>query len=404
MPRAVRHINEVRILDRLYRHGVSTRADLARELGLMRSTVGNLIAGLIEQGIVLETEVSGAQVAGKTGRPGQLLRLNARHAAFIGADIGVGHLSVVAVDLAGAVVCSRTVDCAVEVGAVEPVIERLAGLIEDVIAHLPPETTVQGLCLVAPGLVDADGVVLRAPVLGWQQVPLQRLMAERLGGERQGGELAIRTENDANAFAAATLHGPAATPLAQALFVYLDAGVGGAIANAGRLLRGHHGHAGEIGHIHLGERGFESRTAVPGSFESHVAREALLARWRHHGGNDGRGGTLDEVIAALAAGEPAAQRTAAEWAWWMGRGLAALVSVLDPGRIVLGGPLAALFEPVRPAVLAAIAQHLPSPHALPAIEVSPLGRHACAIGGALGLHRDHLAVDERLVYGLGAAG
>lgn len=396
MPRAVRHINEVRVLDRLYRQGTASRADLARELGLMRSTAGNLIAGLIEQGLVRETPEVSPGISGKSGRPGQGVQLNAGHAAFIGADVGVGHLSVVAIDLAGAIVHSRTVDHRVGYGEVQPLIDRLADLIEGLLAQLPPDQPVQGLSLIAPGLVDPSGVVVRAPALGWQQVPLQRLMTERLGWQGP-----ITAENDANAFAAAEIYGRHGSPGAEALFVYLDAGVGGGIASAGRLLRGQRGQAGEIGHIHLGEHGFETRTAVQGSFESYVAREAVLARFRHHGG---AAGTLDDFIDALDAQRPAALRTIAEWAWWMGRGLASLISVLDPGRIVLGGPVAALFEPVRREVLDSIHKHLVTPHELPVIEVSTLGTDACAIGAAMGLHHAHLAIDERLVYGLGGAG
>src|ERR1700712_3197750 len=109
MPRAVRHINEVRILDSLYRHGVMTRADLARELGLMRSTVGNLVARMAEQGLILENAVSGSTPAGRTGRPGQDVQLNPAHSTFIGVDIGVGQMSVVAVDLLGRPIRSRSV-------------------------------------------------------------------------------------------------------------------------------------------------------------------------------------------------------------------------------------------------------------------------------------------------------
>ncbi len=397
MPRAVRHINEVRVLDALFRHGVTTRADLARELGLMRSTVGNLVVGLIEQGLVRETDLgaaSDAPVAARTGRPGQGVQLHAGHAAFIGADIGVGHLSVVAIDLAGRTVQRSTVDFRAELGSVEPLIDRLAERVDDLVRQLPAGQVVQGLNLIVPGLVDADGVVLRSPVLGWQRVPAQRLLVERLGWTRP-----VSAENDANAFAAAELFGRDQPPGAEALFVYLDAGVGGGIASAGRLLRGQRGQAGEIGHITLGERGFVTRTAVQGSFESHVGREAVLARFRHHGGEaDG----LDAFLAALDAGLPAAQRTLADWAWWMGRGLASLISVLDPGRIVLGGPVAALFEPARQAVLDATARHLAPPHELPAIERSHLPVDACALGGAMLLHRAHLAIDERLVFGASA--
>lgn len=391
MPRAVRHINEVRILDTLYRHGTTTRADLARALGLMRSTVGNLVVGLIEQGLVTETEVSGSTPGGRTGRPGQWVQLNAGHAAFIGADLGVGHLSVVAVDLLGQPVHSRTVAFEPQRGDVDAAIGALAEQVRALQALLPATQPVQGVCVTVPGLVDHTGVVLRAPLLGWEAVPVQQQLAARLPWAGT-----LMSENDANAFAAAELYGRAPQASADALFVYLDAGVGGGLASQGKLLRGHRGHAGEIGHIPLGEHGFDPHTAVQGSFESYVARNAVLARYRHHGG---QGDRLADVAAALAAHEPAALRTLSEWAWWLGRGLAALASVLDPGRIVLGGPVAALYAPVAPAVLESMQRHSARPFTAPVIEVSPLGTDACALGGALLLHHAHLSINERIVYG-----
>jgi predicted NBD/HSP70 family sugar kinase len=75
--------------------------------------------------------------------------------------------------------------------------------------------------------------------------------------------------------------------------------------------------------------------------------------------------------------------------------------VLDPGQIVLGGPVAALFPQVEREVLDSIGQHLAQPFVLPAIEVSALGAEACAYGGAMVLHHRLLSIDERLVYGGG---
>lgn len=391
MPRAVRHINEVRILDSLYRHGTTTRADLARELGLMRSTVGNLVVGLIDQGLVCETEASGSTPAGRTGRPGQLVQLNAARFAFIGADIGVGHMSVVVVNLLGQPVLSSTVVSTPAFGDVEAAVDALVALVQSTMRRLPAGQEVQGLCVTVPGLVDREGVVRRAPVLGWSSVPMQQLLAVQL---QWSG--ALNLENDANAFAAAELYGRSPQGSADALFVYLDAGVGGGLASQGKLLCGHRGFAGEIGHIHLGEHGFDPLTAVQGSFESYVARHAVLARFRHHGGvGDG----LEDFMAALSAQVPAALRTIAEWAWWLGRGLASLISVLDPGRIVLGGPVAALYAHAQPEVIESIKRHLVAPFSLPRMELSVLGTDACALGAAMMLHHAHLSIDERIVYG-----
>jgi len=391
MPHAVRHINEVRILNSLYRHRATTRADLSRELGLTRSTVGILIAAMIEQRLVTETQVSGATPGGRTGRPGQVVQLNPRHSAFVGADIGVGHMSVVAVDLLGRVTETSTVAYESAPSDVRTRVAALAALVRRVIKRLPRGQHLQGICVTVPGLIDRDGVVLRAPVLGWNSVPVQGLLGARL---KWSGTLA--SENDANAFAAAELYGRSPAASADALFVYLDAGVGGGMVAQGELLRGHRGYAGEIGHIHLGEQGFDPSTVVQGSFESYVGREAVLARFRHHGGEGTR---LEDLIEALAAHAPPALRTISEWAWWLGRGLASLISTLDPGRIVLGGPLATLYPHAEPEVLDSVKKHLVVPFALPTIEVSSLGLDACAIGGAMILHHALLSIDERIVYG-----
>jgi predicted NBD/HSP70 family sugar kinase len=393
MPRAVRHINEIRLLDRLYRQGNATRADLSRELDLMRSTVGNLVAGLVAQGLLSEGETVDPAGGGRAGRPGQLVGLHARHQAFLGADIGVGHLSVVAVDLLGDVVHTRTVTCTPVFGDVDSTLDLLAAMVREALAALPAEQTVQGICVTVPGLVDRAGVVLRAPVLGWSTVPVQQMLADRLGWTGL-----ITSENDANAFAAAELHGRAPQASADALFVYLDAGVGGGMTSQGKLVRGHRGYAGEIGHIHLGEHGFDPHTAVQGSFESYVARHAVLTRFAEHGGH---GAQWQDFLAALDAQTPAALHTLTEWGWWMGRGLAALISVLDPGRVVLGGPVAALFTRAEQEVIASVRQHLVPPVHLPVLAVSGLGVDACALGGAMLLHHAHLSIDQRLVFGAG---
>jgi predicted NBD/HSP70 family sugar kinase len=391
MPRAVRHINEVRILDSLYRNGTTTRSDLARELGLVRSTVGNLVGGMIDQGLVSESAGPGSTPNDRTGRPGQMVQLNPTHSAFIGADIGVGHISVAAVDLLGRPFKSRSVAFEAAHGAVDATIVAVATVVRAVKKQLPGKQALRGICVTVPGLIDRDGVVLSAPVLGWNSVPVQTLLAAKL---KWSGILV--SENDANAFAATELYGRSPDASADALFVYLDAGVGGGLVSKGRLLRGHGGYAGEIGHIHLGEQGFDPLTAIQGSFESYVGRNAVLARYKHHGGV---GNELEDFVAALSVQAPAALRAISEWAWWLGRGLASLVGVLDPGRIVLGGPVAALYAHAEREVLDSIKKHLVQPFPLPSIEVSKLGTDACAIGGAMILHHGLLSIDERIVYG-----
>lgn len=390
MPRAVRHINEIRILDALFHKGPMSRADLGRELGLMRSTAGNLVAGLARDGLVTDLRDEPSGRSPRTGRPGSSVGLNAAHSYFVGAEIAVGRITAVVLDLGGSVLARRQASFAPEGNEAAAVADALAGAVTRIAADVARPDAIRGLNVAIAGLLDHDGRVLSAPLLGWVDVPLLDMLRARLPAMPL-----IVAENDANAFAAAELQRAGGGDTASALFVFLDAGVGGGIVQDGQLLRGHRGYAGEIGHIHVGERGFRPSMALPGSLESFVGRDAIVAR---HGAHGGRSATLDDLLAACAAGEAAAMTTAAEWSFYLGRGLATLTSVLDPEAVVLGGPVAALLAHAGRGVTDAMRSHLMPNRPLPALRASSVGADAPAVGAASLLHRGMLSFDKDLVF------
>ncbi|GGD98402.1 transcriptional regulator [Aureimonas endophytica] len=397
MPRAVRHINEQRALAALFRRGPMSRAALARELGLTRSTAGSIVAGLVAEGLALEGEtVDRAGAGAATGRLGTLVRLNAGHAAFVGADMGVGRFQLVALDLEARVIARHAE--AFDAAALGPdgAIARLVALVAAFRETLGPDRRLQGLCATVPGIVDGEGTVVRLPILGWSGLPLLSRLREAFPAIE-----ALAVENDANAFAMAEHYRAGDGRAAEAVHVFMDAGIGGAIFSQDRLRRGAHGYAGELGHLPLGERGFVEPPVLPGSLESFVGREAVLARHRFHGG-EGQG--LADLLARIAAGEPAAGRTLADWCHHLGRALAMIAALSDPAEIVLGGPVAALFEPGEALVLAALRAHLMPGHPLPRLARSPLGPEGPALGAAALMHRQALAVDDDLVYRGGRTG
>lgn len=392
MPSAVKHINEVRLLSTLYRLGSSTRADLGRELNLMRSTVGNIIAELIEKKQVLEFVDASPNASGKSGRPGQKIGLNPRHSAYVGVDIGIDQLTVTMVDLAGDIIGTASQPYEGIGSDVSATIDLLASIVNRSIESLPKGQKVQGMCLVIPGLFDkGTGRLMRAPVLGWFDVPIVQLLRKKI---RWKGDIDL--ENDANAFAAAEIYQRSATTTENALYLFMDYGVGGGLVCDGHLLRGRNGYAGEIGHLHLGEQGFELKTAVQGSFESYVGRNALLALFKRHGGN---AKTLDDFMSSLVASKPAATRTCTDWAWWMGRGLGSLVSVFNPAKLVLGGRMASLVPHVQDEIMDSVERHLAQPYPLPSFELTQFGTEVCSLGGAMLSHRKVLSFKEDLVFG-----
>jgi len=250
--------------------------------------------------------------------------------------------------------------------------------------------TIRGLCLTAPGVIDRNGTILRAPILGWRQEPI----LEKLQSLLPDMPL-LAAENDANAFAIAEMYRSKDESADTEIYIFLDAGVGGAIVSAGQLLHGQDGYAGELGHIILGDEGFVELATISGSFESFIGREAVLARYRFHGGS---ASDVEEFAKAAQRQERAALATLKDWAIYLGRGVATLTSIFNPTRIVLGGPVAMLYELCRDDVLHNVRRNLLADHPIPQIRLSGLGLEGPAIGGASMLHKRMLSVDEGLVY------
>lgn len=392
MPSAVRHINEVRVLDTVFRHGRVSRANIARELDITRSTASSIVAGLAEEGLLLEDDSEDDKSAG-TGRPGTYVRLNPHHALFVGADIGVGHISVVALDFSGKVVAQEHFP--LEPGAYEAstVLGQLAGHVRSVTRPFVSSHIIRGLCVTVPGVIDRAGTVLRAPFLGWRKVPILDDLTALLPEMPM-----IVAENDANAFALADgYRNPVGGPESE-IYIFLDAGIGGAIVTNGHLLRGEDGYAGELGHMILGDSGFVEVATLSGSFESFVGRDALLARHRHHGGT---AATVEEFLDKARAGEKPATAATNDWSFYLGRGIAIIASIFNPSRIVLGGPVAGLFHLCAEDVLSNVRGNLLADHPIPAVVLSPIGLEGPALGGASMLHRNLLAVDQDLVFRAG---
>jgi predicted NBD/HSP70 family sugar kinase len=389
-PSAIRHINQARLLGALLAHGPMTRAELARALDMMRSTAGNLASALLSEGMLAD-DVGAAPRGGEVGRPGTRLDLNPRHSFFCGADIGVGYLRLVLIDLKAGRAGARLWQGGVRLSpaaAAEKLAELLPGLLDE--ARVPPGA-LRGLCIAVPGLTDTEGRVRRAPILGWTDVPILDLVRQRLP------DLAtVIAENDANAFAVAEMHRLRASGLKNALFLWLDAGVGGAILAGGRVIRGEHGFAGEFGHIYVGEDAPSGAAPLPGTLEGLVGRDALLMRHRALGG---AAADIGEFRAAAARGEAPARATLAVWARALARGIADLTSVLNPAKVVLGGRVAPVFLDCASEVQAAVGSALLPGTPIPEIEVSPIGADAAALGSALLLHRTFLEIDEDLVFG-----
>lgn len=375
MTYVLKNLNESRILELLLKNGPMSRAEMARNLSVMRSTTGRIASDLLDAGMLRESSPSAGIVSDRgIGRPGELLEINSDYACFIGAEIGVGYVRAVLADFA----CGFRKSAKVELADHSPGIKARAlrdmipGLIAD--AGYAAEQC-KGICVAVPGIVNNDGFVIRAPNIGWYNVPFLEILSQELVGIP-----ALSLENDANAFAVSYLHSSGDSAFRNGLFVWIEAGIGGGLLRDGELLRGENGLAGEIGHIMTGVDHPALDRPIVNHWEEVAGRVALL---EFSGRLGGCTDSLEAFIAALKEGGKPESVAAEIWVEAFSNGIAALNSVLDPGEIVIGGPGAVIFSALRDQVESTLSKRLVTGTPLPNFHVSSTGAQASAQGCAV---------------------
>ncbi|MEO3848097.1 ROK family protein [Streptomyces sp. B8F3] len=391
--------------------GPLSRAAVAARIGMTRAGVAAVVDELLRAGLLVEL---GPGRPGTVGRPGSALALNDRGPCGLGAEIGVDHLAVCAVDLSGRVRARVAADAANRDHPPGPVLARLAGLIEQVVAELRDEgLTPTGLTVAVPGLIARDeSTVVRAPNLGWQGVDLGPLLPSappaRVGNEANLGALAEQRQERGTPEPPGTGEdgesgtGPADEPAAALpagdgrppgpgrnfLFVSAEIGIGAAVVMDGELLRGAHGFAGELGHVPVRPQGRPCACGGRGCLEQYAGEEAVLrasgidpaqARAAH----PGPGGRIAMLAARAADGDALVRTALREAGGALGIALAGTVNILDPETVVLGGALAGLAPWVVPAVERELARRLADPARTVRLAVSALGAEGPLLGAAL---------------------
>jgi predicted NBD/HSP70 family sugar kinase len=240
-----------------------------------------------------------------------------------------------------------------------------------------------GAGLALPGLVDvAAGALLRAPNLGWSDVPVADLLAAHLPPELRP---VLGNEADLAARTVAETAPGRPGPLRDFLYLSGQIGIGGAAVLGGQVMTGSAGWAGEVGHVCVDPEGPACRCGSTGCLEQYAGRHALLAA---------AGLPLDtapgEVAALAEAGDADVRRALDTAARALGVALAGVVNVLDLPVVVLGGHLAA--EPLRPRLEELLGRRVLSARwRRPVVEAIPGLPAAGATGAALRALGDVLA-------------
>ena len=361
----MRRRNLSRVMHTINAEGPLSRAGVASHIGLTRAAVSTLVDELIRSGLLEEL---GPERPGRVGRPGSALALSGRGPAGIGAEIGVDHLAVCAVDLRGEVRARAERHGSNRGRAPEPVIEELTRLVRQVVAEAEGEGLwPAGLAVAVPGLVASDTrTVVRAPNLDWHDTDVGALLPD---------DLPVTVDNEANFGGLAELWLGDGTP-SDFLHVSAEIGIGGAVVVDGRLLRGTRGFAGELGHVPVRPEGPDCACGGRGCLEQYAGEEAVL---RAAGLEPGEH-RVEFLAERAAAGDKPVHRALRGAGTALGVALTGAVNLLDPRTVVLGGALAALAPWLLPSLERELARRTAGPAC--SVTVSRLGSDGPLLGAA----------------------
>ncbi|HEX4830527.1 MAG TPA: ROK family transcriptional regulator [Trebonia sp.] len=349
------------------------RHELSERTGLSPASVTNVVRELLDEGILTEAEPSGP--AG--GRRRALLRIAPDYGYVIGVDIGETRVEVKLFDLAMAVRARAVARLDPGERAPGVVVERIAAGLDAVLADSGvAATAVLGAGVGVPGIVEeGPEALVHCQAYGWDAVPLERLLRSRTS-------LPLRLENCAKTMGQAELWFGAGRGAQHAVVALIGTGVGAALISGGSAYRGAMSSAGEWGHTRVMVGGRTCRCGARGCLEAYVGAQAILERYGERPGGDDE----ESALAALVEAARTSARAAAvldETAVYLGAGLANLVSLVNPERIVLGGWAGLLLGTRLPAIReAARSRSLGQPFAAASIVLSQLGPEAATLGAA----------------------
>ncbi|GAA2430233.1 ROK family transcriptional regulator [Actinomadura vinacea] len=336
----------------LREHGALSRGQIARAVGLSRTTLSEITGSLLQRGAIVVVDTDAAKREG-SGRPAERLALDPASGQFMGVDFGHRRVQVAVADASHEIVVSGS---ARYDDAPWPIRIDLAFRLID---RLGAESGVhygalQGIGIGVPGPYSATpGVLVMAPhesaAAGTPEVSAQAAFATRFGAP------VIVDNNTRLAALAEAVFGRSSVE--DLLYLRLSDGVGGGLVVGGRLVTGSSGLAGELGHVTADPNGPECRCGKKGCVETLASVPAILRACREQGLaiED-----LADLAAAVERSHPVADQVLRVAGTAVGRVLGVASLILDPADIVIGGEITRVAPAVLQQAAATIAiEHFP---------------------------------------------
>jgi predicted NBD/HSP70 family sugar kinase len=368
------------LLSKLFFDAPLSRQELGQLTGLSGATVSNVTGELAEEGLIVEA----GTVDSDGGRPRVLLRVNSAYGHVIGVDVGETGVKTELFDLTMRPLATVEQSLRSPRSSPDTVVAQIATGIEKVLAAASvAEDSVIGVGIGVPGAVEQGGRVrVHAQTIGWTAVPLvDRLRAA-------GVRLPLYVDNGARTQGQAEMWFGAGRGARHAVVALVGSGVGAAVITDGRTYQGATSSASEWGHTCIAYGGRACRCGSRGCLEAYVGAEAILDRYRQaRRGRPAPGTDEQSRLQALIDAAPrseVATRVLDDTAGYLGAGIANLINLFSPERVVLGGWAGlAVGSVLLPQIRAAAEAHaLRHAYTQSRIEMCELGPDAVAVGAA----------------------
>jgi predicted NBD/HSP70 family sugar kinase len=367
----IRDINRQIVLNYVREREPISRAEIARETELQRSTISAIVEDLTREGLI--EEVGEGESTG--GRRPTMLKLRAAGPIALGVSITPTRTTIATSDLAG-----RVLDQKDFLTDPDQTLNQAINTVREFNTRY--QGSIEGVGVSLPGLVDpSTGNALYIPYFPWRDLPVSDLISKAVG-------LPVVIDNDANAVALAELWfgRPEVNDARDFILVLVAEGVGTGIIFDGQVYRGQRGAAGEFGHMVIG-----AHAPVPCScgsddcWEAFSSERAAIGRYLKLSRSSNKTQiTFEELVDRALAGEENARAALVETARYLGVGISNLIIGFSPEAVVVGGEIARAWDLIESALTETIEHSvrrgLPSARILP----STLGEHP-TLRGALSL-------------------
>jgi predicted NBD/HSP70 family sugar kinase len=364
----LRRVNRQNLLRLIYFNEPISRLELSQLSGFSPATVSNLVSNLLEQNLIMQAGFEESQ----GGRPRESLRINPDYGYFIGVEVAETHIYSELFNIR----LKPIADVRYEISPDENSPDAIVDYIVNGIRYVQAQASVSNDEILAagiglPGIVNrVGGVSVFAPNWGWSNIPLLHLLRHKL-------DINFQLDSGRQALALAEARFGAGRGASELAVLLIGTGVGAGVISQGRLLRGITNSAGEWGHTCVDITGPACRCGGYGCVEAFVGAPGIIRQLHEIAPTSpllqvsSQKGIVRALRDAALEGDSVAVKVMDGVTRWLGVGIANLVNLVNPERIIIGGWCGALLNPYILPRLPRLISHYALDEPAAAVEILP---------------------------------